>query len=270
MSTSRRGFLKSVLGTGAATTALPGCMPEVNPSPVADVTPDPETGAVTLVVARYPDLAPVGGSVTLRRPGLKPLLVVHRAENTFSVLDATCTHMGCPLGYDGKDVVCPCHAARFDAASGTVKQRPAPAALQAVKPENVTYEAGVLTLQFGDVGFPPALNGTVTLPFSQFPELRDRGGVVTGTPRGYGRPLSVSRQQDGTLVAVDTTCTHNGCPVNLEQGQFVCPCHGAMFALDGSNVAGWLNADGVRTPTPPLKKLPVTETTDAVIVSGVR
>ncbi|QSQ23209.1 Rieske 2Fe-2S domain-containing protein [Pyxidicoccus parkwayensis] len=273
MSTSRRGFLTGVLGTGAAATVLPGCAPDVDPAPVVDVTPDAETGAVTLEVSRYPDLARVGGAVTLRQPGLKPLLVVHRTEEGFSVLDATCTHKGCPLGYDGRDVVCPCHAARFDSETGAVKLRPATAALEVVASTGVTYEAGVLTIQLGDADFPPALNGTVTLPYSEFPELRDNGGSVTGVPRGYGRPIIVSREPGGTLVAVNALCTHNRCRVGLEEDHLRCPCHGATFNLDGTMRQGpVLDGNGTRGTTPPLMTLTVTETDDGdgVIVSGLR
>lgn len=271
MSTSRRGFLTGMLGSGVAVTALPGCAPDVDPAPVVDVTPDAETGAITLVVARHPDLGRVGGAVTLRGPGLSPLLVVHRMQDVFSVLDATCTHKGCPLGYDGKDVVCPCHAARFDSATGAVNLRPATAALRVVRPENVTHEAGVLTIQVGDAAFPPALNGTVRLPFSQFPALRENGGSVTGIPRGYGQPLFVARLPDGNLVAVNALCTHLRCRVDLERDRLVCPCHGATFALDGTMLLGPLVGPGeVRGTTLPLTRLTVSETDDAAIVSGLR
>jgi Rieske Fe-S protein len=31
-----------------------------------------------------------------------------------------------------------------------------------------------------------------------------------------------------------TTCPHLGCSVNLGNGGFACPCHGAEFNLDGA------------------------------------
>ncbi len=40
--------------------------------------------------------------------------------------------------------------------------------------------------------------------------------------------------------AVYTVCPHLGCtvPWNKEKNQFLCPCHGATFALDGSRISG--------------------------------
>ncbi|MCE9667760.1 Rieske 2Fe-2S domain-containing protein [Myxococcus stipitatus] len=274
MGTSRRGFLAGVLGTGAAATALPGCAPDVDPAPVVDVTPDAATGAIILVVADHPELARVGGAVRLRLPGLPPLLVLHRTQDVFSVMDAACTHKGCPLGYDGRDVVCPCHAARFDGETGAVKLRPATAALRVVRSESVTFEAGVLSIQLGDPDFPPALNGTVTLRYSDYPALRDAGGVVSGTPRGYGQPIIVSRLPDGTLAAVNGYCTHAGCEVGLDSPptRLVCPCHAAEFALDGAMLLGPLvGPGGTRGSTRPLARLTVaeSESRDAILVSGL-
>ena len=42
------------------------------------------------------------------------------------------------------------------------------------------------------------------------------------------------------LIAVNPTCTHQGCSIdwNAKQGKFVCPCHGAKFASDGKAQEG--------------------------------
>ncbi len=61
MSTSRRGFLKGILGTGAAgaaATTLPACAPDIDPAPVTDITAS-SIGTVDILVMRYPDLEPV-------------------------------------------------------------------------------------------------------------------------------------------------------------------------------------------------------------------
>ncbi|QSQ21614.1 Rieske (2Fe-2S) protein [Pyxidicoccus parkwayensis] len=272
MSTSRRGFLKGILGTGAAGAAaatLPGCAPDIDPAPVTDVTAS-AAGTVDLLVTRYPDLEPVGGAITVRVPGQPtPLLIAHTknegASDDFSTVSSICTHVGCPLGFDGKDVVCPCHLSRFSPKDGSVLHRPATVALRSFQ---TTYNAGTRVVSVnvlgGDSNFPSAVDGVVTLPFSEFPDLRNNGGLVTGTPPGYGNAIFVSRQQDGTLSAVDSICTHQQCPVEFDSAKddLFCPCHGSTFTLEGAVTQG--------PATLPLKKFTVTETPDAVVVSGVR
>ncbi len=54
------------------------------------------------------------------------------------------------------------------------------------------------------------------------------------TPFNEGRFYLV-RLPDGGFLAVYRRCTHLGCTVPYDpvQGQFVCPCHGSAFTLDG-------------------------------------
>ncbi|MCY1018404.1 ubiquinol-cytochrome c reductase iron-sulfur subunit [Pyxidicoccus sp. MSG2] len=280
MSTSRRGFLKGVLGTGAAgaaSAALPGCAPDINPAPVTDVTAS-AAGTVDLLVPRYPDLEPVGGAITVRVPGQPtPLLLAHTkndgGSDDFSTVSSICTHVGCPLGFDGKDVVCPCHLSKFNPRDGSVLQRPATTPLRSFK---TTYNPGTRVVSInvlgGDTSFPSVVNGQLTLPFSQFPDLRNNGSSVTGVPSGYGLRIFVFRLEDGTLSAVDSTCTHQQCEVefNAAESDLVCPCHDSAFTRQGEMVRGHLEPNGSRLPNPPLKKFTVSETADAVIVSGVR
>src|SRR5512133_1667163 len=65
MSITRRDFLiRTVAGAagGVAGAALPGCVPEASPAPIVDV-PAPVGGRLSIVVARYPQLASPGGAV---------------------------------------------------------------------------------------------------------------------------------------------------------------------------------------------------------------
>ena len=41
-----------------------------------------------------------------------------------------------------------------------------------------------------------------------------------------------------TLVALNPTCSHRGCTVDLNDGQLVCPCHGATYDLEGKVTRG--------------------------------
>lgn len=62
------------------------------------------------------------------------------------------------------------------------------------------------------------------------------GGIVT---RGKEK-FAVRRLRDGTLQALSANCTHKGCTVswnNVEQ-TWDCPCHGSIFAADGSVIHG--------------------------------
>nr|WP_246356740.1 Rieske (2Fe-2S) protein [Pyxidicoccus fallax] len=264
------------MGTSAAAgaaTALPACAPDINPAPVTDVTAS-AAGTVDLLVTRYPDLEPVGGALTVRVPGeATPLLVLHNkgdgAPDDFSVVSSICTHVGCPLGFDGKDVVCPCHLSRFSSTSGAVLTKPATTPLRTFTAE---YNPGTkvlrIDLRAGQADFPAAVNGQVVFPFVEFPELRNNGARVTGTPSGYGRPIFVFRNGDGTLSAVDGVCTHQGCYVefNEPETRLVCPCHLAAFSRQGAVERQPNTGDG---PIPSLKTFTVTETADAVVVTGV-
>jgi Rieske Fe-S protein len=48
------------------------------------------------------------------------------------------------------------------------------------------------------------------------------------------------RRDDDRVDAYSGTCPHLGCSVNYEgaDSTFLCPCHHAVFARDGSKVSG--------------------------------
>jgi thiosulfate dehydrogenase [quinone] large subunit len=69
--------------------------------------------------------------------------------------------------------------------------------------------------------------------------------VPAGAPAPYpaGDPAVVLKLKDGSLVAYDLICTHQGCQIDrwdAAQQLLVCPCHGAEFdaASNGAVVAG--------------------------------
>lgn len=49
----------------------------------------------------------------------------------------------------------------------------------------------------------------------------------------------VALNSEDRLIAVDPTCTHQGCTVEwfIEENRFICPCHNAKFAADGKVIA---------------------------------
>jgi Rieske Fe-S protein len=44
-----------------------------------------------------------------------------------------------------------------------------------------------------------------------------------------GRRVLIGRPTEGTVVAFDATCTHQGCTVRATEDGLVCPCHGSAF-----------------------------------------
>jgi len=71
--------------------------------------------------------------------------------------------------------------------------------------------------------------------------------------RGGDKPdtrVFITRAPDGSLSSLSATCTHLGCLVSYNRvlGEFVCPCHGGRYNLQGDVIGG--------PPPRPLEKLP--------------
>lgn len=236
----RRGFLSVLAGGGAAAAAgavLPGCAPTNGPAPSVTIGAPDANGDLSFRLADFPDLDREGGAVIARAPGVEPLLVVRTPGGDVAALSATCTHQGCPLGYEAPEVVCPCHQSRFGL-DGEVHRAPAVAPLQ-------TYDAaydpvsGLVTIALAS--FPAVVAGAVTLPFASFPELQTPGGSASGRPAGFPDPILVMALAGGGYAAVNARCPHQGCTVAFPSsggGQVVCPCHFSRFQPDGTLVAG--------------------------------
>jgi menaquinol-cytochrome c reductase iron-sulfur subunit len=54
------------------------------------------------------------------------------------------------------------------------------------------------------------------------------------------KAIYVTKDSQGQLRVLTSICPHLGCtvPWSKEKNQFVCPCHGATYAADGSRVSG--------------------------------
>ena len=54
------------------------------------------------------------------------------------------------------------------------------------------------------------------------------------------KAVYVTKDSQGRLRVLTSICPHLGCtvPWSKEKNQFVCPCHGATFAADGTRVSG--------------------------------
>ena len=79
---------------------------------------------------------------------------------------------------------------------------------------------------------------------STWTSLGDATLFVKGQPKRTALPngdvLYVTRLTGDTFDVVSAKCTHRGCEVgyNKQTSQFVCPCHGAVFAPSGKNLHG--------------------------------
>jgi thiosulfate dehydrogenase [quinone] large subunit len=59
----------------------------------------------------------------------QPDIVVRHDDGSLSAFSAVCTHAGCTVGYQGGQIVCPCHGGTFDPSSGAVVSGPPPSGL---------------------------------------------------------------------------------------------------------------------------------------------
>ena len=54
------------------------------------------------------------------------------------------------------------------------------------------------------------------------------------------KPIYVLPMKDGRVQVLSPICPHLGCsiPWNESKHQFICPCHVAVFAQDGTKISG--------------------------------
>jgi menaquinol-cytochrome c reductase iron-sulfur subunit len=54
------------------------------------------------------------------------------------------------------------------------------------------------------------------------------------------KPIYIVPSNNGTVRVLSTVCPHLGCsiPWNETKREFICPCHVAVFAMDGAKISG--------------------------------
>jgi cytochrome b6-f complex iron-sulfur subunit len=115
----RRSFIALALGWCSAIFALGASAAAAGRFLVPNVLYEPSTRFKALRPDDYPE-----GPTFL--PNLR--VFVLRKGNSFRVVSAVCTHLGCTVNLVGNGFHCPCHGSVFDA-SGVVRSGPAPAPL---------------------------------------------------------------------------------------------------------------------------------------------
>lgn len=89
-----------------------------------------------------------------------------------------------------------------------------------------------------DAGTRPEGPGWEEFPLAGYPALGEPGGSAVLERPDALINVWVVHLEDGSFAAVWRVCTHGACEVESRGAQFECPCHGSIFALDGSVVRG--------------------------------
>jgi menaquinol-cytochrome c reductase iron-sulfur subunit len=99
----------------------------------------------------------------------------------------------------------------------------------------------------------PLLRRTTELKSSLVGEISELSSLTAPIMRtiqieqldGWRKAISekavyVTKDSRGQLVVLSSICPHLGCtvPWNKQKKEFVCPCHGAIYAADGTRVSG--------------------------------
>ena len=115
---SRRGFVRAaVYGVGLAYAGAIGypIFRYLN-SPVEK---SQSMAAVTEVILEKAD-ALAKGTALVFRFGTRPAILIHHEDDTWTAVDAVCTHLGCTVKFEPglNKITCACHGGVYDAKSG--------------------------------------------------------------------------------------------------------------------------------------------------------
>lgn len=115
----------------SSATATPSATPTpsatATPSATPAPTPTPTPKNLGTVLGQSSSVA-VGETKfysVKNRAGVTRTYIVSRSNNEVRAMSAYCTHNGCVVQLKSEGLVCPCHNARFNAASGEVERGPA-------------------------------------------------------------------------------------------------------------------------------------------------
>jgi len=67
----------------------------------------------------------------------------------------------------------------------------------------------------------------------------DSAGYLTSEDFPGGAVIAIRDPANAdSVLALSSVCTHNGCNVDWQSSEFVCPCHGSKFSADGEVTNG--------------------------------
>ena len=81
---------------------------------------------------------------------------------------------------------------------------------------------------------------------------------ITIQTKKFDEPIFVSKQAEGSYVALRMLCTHKGCTLKTAPDKLVCPCHGSEFTTTGTVTKG--------PATKPLQNFRVTADSQSIVV----
>ena len=107
--------------------------------------------------------------------------------------------------------------------------------------------------------FAPAGNSQLGAQLTQSSKIKvGQTQVYTGKqPSGQTIEVILSRTKKG-LIALDGTCTHQGCTVGIKGTQLICPCHGSIFQATSGDVVLGPNGSP-KNSIQPLNRYTITE-----------
>ena len=105
--------------------------------------------------------------------------------------------------------------------------------------QGIHWSDGRITELSYAVGASPAVTSLTVRPLPIALEATGTPGTDAPGPDLYGDDHQVVALNSDRDRAISLTCTHQGCRVSPQaDGSYLCPCHGARFAADGTVLKG--------------------------------
>lgn len=224
---NRREFLQSATLAAISTLLAAACGGRIDFSSGLS-GPSTTAEGFFFKVTDYPALAQVGGVAVIAGAPI-PLAAVRLSATSYAVFSLVCPHAGTTVGPAGAGFKCPNHGAMWDSAGTWIGGQPTGGLTRL----QATLNAATGTLAVSGSGG----NVDLTIHLANFPAL----GAVGGLARVDGStavPIGVGRLSATAYAAYGLACPHKQTTIDPKGDRWRCPNHGALFAADGSLLAG--------------------------------